>query len=477
MQFFRTIFIIMVIGCGMMLLSCVTTPVSIDSNSKKALPRLAILPFTGTNKTDGEAIALRLANNKDIRAAFTTIPRTSAIDAIMAEQKFQHSGLTDSDTISKLGKQLNADFVVAGHIQQFGEHNLVFINIVNVETFQQIAGDYRRFNKIEDIYDILSGMTKKIVNGKKRNTARMPKLAVLPFDMPTDENTEDAEVLAQILGIEIANSGKYAVLPRTSTIEAVMKEQAIQRSGITDVESIKALGRATNAEYVLAGKITKLGNKNIFFVEILNVEKASLLTGIDEEYQTITDGLQLMPELAAVLTNQITEGQREHQKNLKEWTAHAFRNDYEYFINPYIQWDNSQIGGGDEVMAIHWSFIPFTSLGFGAGVGGTSEGVTWGGINIYAGAVLPLTVNDGFNIILFGDGLLEIGYLNPRGLIAEAVTPGYDAGIAFNWSGFGIDIKYKGVWYSENHYRNSIGIGFIFNPWQWDYYKTGTWWN
>jgi hypothetical protein len=71
-------------------------------------------------------------------------------------------------------------------------------------------------------------------------------MAVLPFDIPEQVNAQDAEVLAQMLATDIANSGKYAVFPRTRTIEQVMKEQNIQRSGITDPDSIKEIGRATS---------------------------------------------------------------------------------------------------------------------------------------------------------------------------------------------------------------------------------------
>jgi hypothetical protein len=34
----------------------------------------------------------------------------------MKEQQFRRSGLTDSDTIADIGKQLNSDYVLAGHV-------------------------------------------------------------------------------------------------------------------------------------------------------------------------------------------------------------------------------------------------------------------------------------------------------------------------------------------------------------------------
>jgi hypothetical protein len=126
---------------------------------------------------------------------------------------------------------------------------------------------------------------------------------VLPFSVPASGvNQGDAEVLAQLLATEVANSGKYAVLPRTSQIQAVMTEHEIQRSGITEGNSIRAIGQALNAQYVLAGNVRRLGQTNMFTVQILEVESASLITGSAENYSTIADGLTMMASLSGRLT-------------------------------------------------------------------------------------------------------------------------------------------------------------------------------
>jgi len=63
-------------------------------------PRLGILPFTGGTGADGETIATLFSFQPEILNAFTVVPRTSAVNAILAEQQFQLTGYTDSDTIA-----------------------------------------------------------------------------------------------------------------------------------------------------------------------------------------------------------------------------------------------------------------------------------------------------------------------------------------------------------------------------------------
>jgi len=180
----------------------------------------------------------------------------------------------------------------------------VISTIVNVETFEQMAGDFRTYRRIEEVRNMLPAITERMIAGSERDTSRLPTLAIVPFNIATTGvNVHDAETLAQILAVEIANTGKYAVLPRTSTMQAALQELNYQMRGHTAEEGATALGRAINAEYVLSAEARKLGNINMFTAQILHVENGRLLAGGTREYQIIDDGINLMTELAILLTD------------------------------------------------------------------------------------------------------------------------------------------------------------------------------
>jgi TolB-like protein len=266
-------------------------------------PRLAILPFTGGSPEDAETIAEFFSFEDEINRVFTPVPRTRAIENLMKEQQFQRSGLTDSDTIAELGKQLNADYVLAGHIAALGNSKLLLITIINVSELRQIAGDYREYRRIESVIDVMPGMAKRISEAATRRASGLPGIAVLPFNaLSSGVDQQDAEILAQLLATEIANSGRYAVYPRTKAIEKVMEEHHIEQSGMTDAESMKAIGEAVNAQYVLSANVRKLGDDNYFSASILHIVEASQGQGAREKYQTVSDGLTLMPKIAQTLT-------------------------------------------------------------------------------------------------------------------------------------------------------------------------------
>jgi TolB-like protein len=278
-------------------LAVILLPATLSAQTR---PRLAILPFTGGTGGDGETIAELFSFEPEIARVFTRVPRTSSIEAIMREQQFQRStGLTDSDTIARLGRQFNADYVVSGHINTLGGSNLVHITIVHVESLQQVAGAYVEYRIIDEMISLINSMARIITDAVSINRLNISSLAVLPFAVPSSAaNQDEAMILAQILATEIANTGRYIVLPRNSAIENIMQEHQIQRSGLTETENIRKIGIALNAQHVLSGNIRRLGQTNMFTVQILDVETGQLIVGTHEVFDSVNDGLVKMASLS-----------------------------------------------------------------------------------------------------------------------------------------------------------------------------------
>jgi len=273
---------------------------------------LAIFPFTGGEVSDGEFIASNLTRQTVLRNGFNkTILQTRATIATMNfEQRFQrNSGLTDADTIFELGKALNASHVIAGYITKLGDQKLVLVSIMDVESLQQIAGYYKQYRTIEEINQIIPEMASQLAKALTRDTKNLPGLSVPPFVVSRDVDQTTAMTMAQILSCELANSGKYAVLPRTDNIEKILEEQRRQRNGTTDQERIKRLGAGRNAKYVLSGSVERLGTINNFAADILDIEEGSYIDGYAKEYKTLADGFKIIPELAALLSGQSTSSQ------------------------------------------------------------------------------------------------------------------------------------------------------------------------
>ena len=268
-------------------------------------PRLGVLPLYGGAEGEGETIANLFSNERTLRESFTVVLRTSAaLDAIAQEHKFQLSGLTDSDTIAGIGREINAAYVLSGSIRTLGHSNFMIVTVIEVESFEQVAGYYLMYHNIVDVMSEIPRITTSLINTTlTRKSSKQNTLALRPFATLSGLNPQDAETLAQILAIDLLNNSNYAILPRTRTIQTAISELEYQTKGLTEEEGMAAIGRAVNAQFVLSGTISKVGEYSLFMAQILRVEDQSIIIGADKNYGDISDGRFLMEEIAILLTD------------------------------------------------------------------------------------------------------------------------------------------------------------------------------
>ena len=70
-------------------------------------------------------------------SGFTLVDRTN-IDEVMNELKLQLSGLTDSETVTEVGKLLNAEVLIAGKLYMPGDYEL-FLRLIRVQTGEVLS--------------------------------------------------------------------------------------------------------------------------------------------------------------------------------------------------------------------------------------------------------------------------------------------------------------------------------------------------
>jgi len=233
---------------------------------------LVLFPFTGISSEDGEAIVTLLTQQSALRDTFESVsPLASNFD--------RRSEPVGPDTIFELGKEQYADYVISGYITSLGNQKFVIVNIMDVESLQLVAGYYKAYNTIEEIAGFMPEIAQKFAAAVTRDTSNLPAIAVPPFSISQDVNQNDAQVLAQILALELANSGRYVVLPQT---DILVQERS-------------------RPQYALSGSVRRLGNLNRIGADILNIEDGKIIVSGAELYSTLSDGISLMPPLAASL--------------------------------------------------------------------------------------------------------------------------------------------------------------------------------
>jgi TolB-like protein len=282
-------------------------------------PTLGILPFAATGQ-DGETVATLFSNQAALLETFTVVPRTAALNVILESQGVSFA---ESNDMAKMINLLNAEYVLSGSIRRLGDRNLLIASILNVETFELVAGYYLTYREIGEVPVLLPAMVKSLVDTFALERRPADALAIPPFSTKIKEvSQQDLDTLAEIIAIELLSTGRYSILPRTAAIQAAIKEQDLQMSGLTDSERTARIGGAANAEFVLNGSVGRLDTYYTFTAEIYNMRSSVKIIGKDKEYNDISQGIGIMAELAilltepdeAVATTKIAERQRQDRE-------------------------------------------------------------------------------------------------------------------------------------------------------------------
>ncbi len=273
---------------------------------------IAVLPFFGGSGKEGDTISNMIGMELDeVDAIYNySIIQRGKMEQVLQEQKFQRKGLTDENTIAQIGQGANAHYIVTGNIEKLGRQNYIVVSMIEVESLRQTAGAYYVYEDLSEIVEYLPTIAKNLINITESINPDAKTLAILPFDIDAIKggtNIKAAELLAQILSCEIANTCEYAVVIRTAFVEKVMSEQKIQRSHLSSDQNLQKLGAGINATYVLTGEIGLVGSANFMLANIIHVETFVQKASSRERYTDRTDGVQLMSALSYKLTNKISQ--------------------------------------------------------------------------------------------------------------------------------------------------------------------------
>jgi formylglycine-generating enzyme required for sulfatase activity/TolB-like protein len=122
----------------------------------------------------------------------------------------------------------------------------------------------------------------RLIPGKEKET-----LAILPF---TGAQGEDGETIAELFSFQKDLTALFNPVLRTSITHAIRNEQGFQMtSGMTDPDTIAALGKQLGAKYVVSGTITQLGDQNLLVIAILHTEDLRQIAGDIQTYRTIEE--------------------------------------------------------------------------------------------------------------------------------------------------------------------------------------------
>jgi TolB-like protein len=115
------------------------------------------------------------------------------------------------------------------------------------------------------------------------------RIAVLEFK-PEGISDPEAAAVSDRLRSGFVNLGAFTVLDRQE-IESVLREQAFQQQGITEAKQAVEVGKLLNVEYIVTGRVRRLGDAYHVNARMIQVKTAEIVRSEDILYRGDIVGL------------------------------------------------------------------------------------------------------------------------------------------------------------------------------------------
>ena len=208
---------------------------------------------------------------------------------------------TDKQTRTERGKNLNAEYIVSSHMNKFEDIKLIYASVLDLKTSQQYIGDYTEYTSEKDIFNYIPKLAKSLSKNFSSTTDKQT-LSIHPFiSEDIDISDYEKELLAQILSINLANTGRYAVISRLNSHRDGRNQEFLnqKQKNTTDTNTTVERDKASNAELTFLGIIRHVRGKKFAIVNFIGVEDTATKGNANSEYTTARDLIMtVIPKLA-----------------------------------------------------------------------------------------------------------------------------------------------------------------------------------
>ena len=299
-----------------------------------------------------------------------------------------------------------------------------------------------------------------------RNDASVAVLSIEATDMM-------AELLIEDIVSVLFNRHGFRNIVERHRIDAIFREQNLQRSREFDPNTAVRIGRLVGAQYVVTGSFTRHGDSYRLAVRMLDVETgivtAAPTPAIVQRTRAIDDRMSAAasPMTGSRRTGGLPDGFGGTSPILP---LHRIWIEY----SPFYAWKTGEdshrvlgyLSGG-----LYWAPVRFIAIGLEVRSGPFQliDGEYDNPWYFSAAPALRLEVPLGNVVRVFSTGLLDLGTFGRwYGSITDWATPGFDVGLEIGpFIDFSRNLifnaRYRGHWFQDSYAHSvSVGIGWGF---------------
>jgi len=272
---------------------------------------IAVLDLESTGVSDTEAkILTQTLTSRIISLGEYIVVERANIDKILKEQKFQHSGCTDSECAVEIGQLLNADLTVIGSAGKIGSTYTIQVRIINVESGEALrSADFTHKGEIDELLSVgvdavaheLLGLpyTKRITTKTSSNSGYGANLQIVSEPHGAEIFIGDNYYDITPLVLEDFPPGEYNITFKLQGYENYSQSVQLLPRGSKEIKAILTpfLSKITFLGTPAPNKVSiKIDNNSLLSINKTNVKHGKHIIHISKEgFSSIVDTITTSP--------------------------------------------------------------------------------------------------------------------------------------------------------------------------------------
>jgi TolB-like protein len=266
---------------------------------------VAVFPFearSGTSADDANTVTEVFNIKLQATGALRTVGRNVVDNVIKQEHIYQMSDISNDEKTAQLKKGLNADWVVYGVVTKLGRTFVITATLIDLNTNETMGGAPMQMDSIEEAFDKMNGpiteMIQRLTGGsggavasRAANDAAVfsERVVIVPFEEKSGVKKSYADIVTEIFIEELMASYHSVRIVSPGTVVALMREQDLQMSDLSDDIRAVHIGRIVDADWVIRGQVTKLGSRIIVTSNSLDVRTMEMTSSVSMQMSNIED--------------------------------------------------------------------------------------------------------------------------------------------------------------------------------------------
>ncbi|OGH03213.1 MAG: hypothetical protein A2600_08350 [Candidatus Lambdaproteobacteria bacterium RIFOXYD1_FULL_56_27] len=239
------------------------------SIAQVANPKYATVAFSriqGGLDLETKNELIDFTNVSIVRSRSFRVVDRSKLNLIIAEQKFNLSGMVSQDTYKELGKLLGVDLFIYGRFYK----DVLVMKAIDTERSTLVWSEIFQLTELTPQTVAISQLASQFSDSLKKDAKRLKSSKIGQLSFWNIASPFDGDLMVDFLSAALTKDGNFQVVDREN-LALILEEQKLSMSDFIDEQKAKKMGELYGVDGFIYGNITQKRGQWVASFKLLNI--------------------------------------------------------------------------------------------------------------------------------------------------------------------------------------------------------------